>query len=303
MIFKEKIKIFIIIHILFALLFLVLWTRFYSVLIWFLLAYILIETGKILYLIYISNRAMAEYEVKLNKSKEEEMKNDELFDKEAQLAALQSQINPHFLYNTLESIRGQALIDDNIEIAKMMEVLSSFFRYSISRSGKLVTLREELANIQNYMIIQRYRFDNRFSLEIIIDEEDEKALDYFIPKLIIQPMIENAIFHALEEHMDGGKVIIEVIVTEKNLILTVSDNGKGIEPEILEELNRKIHSSNQLPEKDDENKHRNTGIGLPNIHKRIQLLFGMEYGVSVYSTLNQGTDVEITIPINEQREA
>ena len=223
----------------------------------------------------------------------------EVFDKQAELTALQSQINPHFLYNTLESVRGQALIDGNTEIAKMMEALSAFFRYSISRKGSLVTLRDELNNIQNYMMIQRYRFNNRFSLEIFIDEEDEEAYDYKIPKLIIQPVVENAIFHGLEERLEGGKVTIEVIVTEKNLIITVSDNGKGVDGRTLAELNERIHSG--YTEQKNGRQLTNTGIGLPNIHKRIQLLFGEEYGLSIYSTLNQGADVEITIPARYER--
>ena len=126
-------------------------------------------------------------------------KASQIFDKQTELTALQSQINPHFLYNTLECIRGQALIDDNREIAKMTEALSAFFRYSISKKGNFVTLREELDNINNYMLIQQYRFNNRFTLEIMIDEEDKVAYDYLVPKLIIQPVIENAIFHGLEE--------------------------------------------------------------------------------------------------------
>ncbi|MFA9464548.1 MAG: sensor histidine kinase [Velocimicrobium sp.] len=225
----------------------------------------------------------------------------EMFNKQAELAALQSQINPHFLYNTLESIRGQALMDDNYDIAKMVEALASFFRYSISRKGELVTLRDELSNIQNYMMILRYRFNNRFSLEIYIDDEDQKAYDYFIPKLILQPVVENAIFHGLEECLEGGRVSIEVIVTKTSLILTVSDNGKGMDSKALIELNQRIHLANQYREKEKEEKHRTTGIALPNIHMRIQLLFGSEYGVNVYSTLNLGTDVEITIPANHER--
>lgn len=227
----------------------------------------------------------------------------EMFDKQAELAALQSQINPHFLYNTLESIRGQALIDDNTGIAKMVEALAAFFRYSISRKAELVTLRDELANIQNYMMILRYRFNNRFSLEIIIDDEDKKAYDYFIPKLILQPVVENAIFHGLEECLEGGLVTIEVIETENSLILTVSDNGKGMDNMTLSELNKRIRSANEYKVSKNESGHRNTGIALPNIHKRIQLLFGEEYGVNVYSTLNQGTDVEITIPTHYERNA
>ncbi len=222
----------------------------------------------------------------------------QIFNKQTELTALQSQINPHFLYNTLECIRGQALMDENEEIARMVEALGAFFRYSISRKGNLVTLRDELKNIDNYMLIQRYRFNNRFSMEVIVDEEDEEAYNYLIPRLIIQPVVENAIFHGLEERLEGGRVTIEVIVTEKNLIITISDNGKGIEREDLKKLNAKIRSRDTNLEDGDGTSQRNTGIALPNIHKRIQLLFGEEYGVNIYSTPGQGTDVEITIPAN-----
>lgn len=226
----------------------------------------------------------------------------QIFDKQTELTALQSQINPHFLYNTLESIRGQALMDDNVEIARMVEALAAFFRYSISRKGNLVTLRDELANIDNYMLIQRYRFNNRFSMEVIIDEEDEAAYDFLIPRLIIQPVVENAIFHGLEEKLEDGKVIIEVIVTEKNLIITISDNGKGIDRETLRQLNAKIRSRDIKLEDGAKTNQRNTEIALPNIHKRIQLLYGEDYGVNIYSTPGQGTDVEITIPVNDGRD-
>ena len=222
----------------------------------------------------------------------------QILNKQTELTALQSQINPHFLYNTLETIRGQALIDDNVEIARMVEALSAFFRYSISRKGNLVTLRDELANIENYMLIQRYRFNNRFSMEVIVDEEDEMAYDFLIPRLIIQPVVENVIFHGLEEKLEGGKVTIEVIVTDQNLILTISDNGKGIDGQKLKELNSRIQSDDVELDEGEKRNQRNTGIALPNIHKRIQLLFGDEYGVNVYSTAGQGTDVEITIPAN-----
>lgn len=222
----------------------------------------------------------------------------QILDKQTELTALQSQINPHFLYNTLESIRGQALIDQNIEIAKMVEALSAFFRYSISRKGNLVTLRDELANIGNYMTIQRYRFNNRFSLEVLIDEEDEIAYDFLVPRLTIQPVVENAIFHGLEEKLEGGKVTIEVIVTDKNMIVTISDDGQGMDAETLKTLNERIQSDDLGVVEEKKHGQRNTGIALPNIHKRIQLLFGEEYGINVYSTKGHGTDVEITIPAN-----
>ncbi len=227
----------------------------------------------------------------------------EMLDKQAELAALQSQINPHFLYNTLESIRGYALIDDNIDIAKMVEALAAFFRYSINRKADLVTLRDELANIQNYMMILKFRFNHRFALELLIDEEDTKSLDFFIPKLILQPIVENAIFHGLEDCVEGGKVTIEVIETERNLLITVSDNGKGMDSKSLLELNQRIRSADPYHDDYRNGDQRNTGIALSNIHKRIQLLFGVDYGLNVYSTLDQGTDVEITIPANYEGDA
>lgn len=229
-------------------------------------------------------------------------KASQIFDKQTELTALQSQINPHFLYNTLECIRGQALIDDNREIAKMTEALSAFFRYSISKKGNFVTLREELDNINNYMLIQQYRFNNRFTLEIMIDEEDKVAYDYLVPKLIIQPVIENAIFHGLEEKVGGGKVTIEIILTDTSLMLIVSDNGKGMDKETLKELNERIHSPEILLDSQSQDS-IHTGIALPNVNKRIQLLFGPQYGLNVYSTPDQGTDVEITVPADYMRKA
>ena len=221
----------------------------------------------------------------------------QIFDKQTELTALQSQINPHFLYNTLETIRGQALLDDNEEIARMTEALGAFFRYSISRKGTLVTLRDELANINNYMLIQRYRFNNRFSLEIVVDEEDEAAYECMVPRLIIQPVVENAIFHGLEDMDENGKVTIEIMLTEETLILMISDNGKGIPEDELERLNERIHSGDKKLLEMQGGTHR-TGIALPNIDRRLRLLYGDGYGVNVYSTLGQGTDVEILIPAN-----
>lgn len=223
----------------------------------------------------------------------------QIFDKQTELTALQSQINPHFLYNTLETIRGQALLDGNEEIARMTEALGAFFRYSISRKGTMVTLRDELANVRNYMLIQRYRFSNRFSLEIVVDEEDEAAYECMVPRLIIQPVVENAIFHGLEDMDEGGKVTIEILLTEENLILMISDNGKGIGEEELENLNERIHSEDRKLLEPQGGSHR-TGIALPNINRRLRLLYGDDYGVNVYSTPGQGTDVEILIPAARQ---
>ena len=223
-----------------------------------------------------------------------------IHDKQAELAALQSQINPHFLYNVLDSIRGQALNDNNSEIANMIKTLEDLFRYSISRKGEMVTLREELANVKNYMTIQRYRFNNRFALEIEIDEEDEIAFDYIIPKLILQPIVENAIYHGLNNKLEGGVITIEVNRTDGSLILMVSDNGEGIDCEKLEQLNTRIQSSDLFYDREEDTT-RHSGIALPNINKRIQLLYGDKFGLQVYSTPKLGTDVEILLPVNHER--
>ena len=213
-------------------------------------------------------------------------------------AALQSQINPHFLYNTLDSIRGQALVENNIEIARMVEALAGFFRYSISRKGELVRLRDEIFNVQNYMKIQQYRFANRFLLEIEIEKEDEIAYECLVPRLIIQPIVENSINHGLKEMLDNCIIKIQVVLTNNNLILTISDNGDGIESDVLDEINNSIKSTEQFFEKKPQSKSTGKGIALTNINKRIQLFFGEEYGLSLYSTKNVGTDVEILLPAN-----
>ncbi len=221
-----------------------------------------------------------------------------LSDKQRELSALQSQINPHFLYNTLDTIRGQALIDDNREIADMVESLALFFRYGISGKGELVTLREEIANVENYMKIQKYRFNDRFILEVFVDKDDEIAYDFFIPRLIIQPVIENAIIHGLKGSIENGIISVDISITKDNLILIISDNGSGMDVDSLKKLNKSIK---QQFSKVDDNK-KGTGIALSNINKRIQLLFGDAYGVSVYSSLGFGTDVEILLPINYKKE-
>lgn len=227
--------------------------------------------------------------------------NVEVLQKKSEFGALQSQINPHFLYNTLESIRGQAMVDDNVEIAKMVETLSSFFRYSISRKGNMVTLRDELNNIRDYMSIQKYRFGERFSLEVDIDEDDAKVYDYYVPRLILQPIVENAILHGLDEKLTGGLVIIDVVVSD-DLIIMVSDNGKGMSLKKLDELNEKIHLKTKSNVHEDSESGRGTGIALPNVNKRIELLYGEKYGINVYSSEECGTDVEIMIPIVDKME-
>lgn len=221
----------------------------------------------------------------------------ELVQKQAEFNELQNQINPHFLYNTLESIRAEAMAEDASQVANMIKSLSSFYRYSIGRYHTLVTFREELENIENYFKIQRYRFGDRFSFNISILPEDEHCLELYIIKLSIQPIIENAIYHGLEVKPENGMVRISVDITESRLIITVSDNGIGIPPERLSQINELLNRNpDDLSVKNLETA-KGTGTGLLNINKRIKMYFGNEYGLIVRSVMGVGTDIEIVLPI------
>ena len=238
-----------------------------------------------------------ELEQVINRFKDE-MNINELINtskKQAEYLALQNQINPHFLYNTLEGIRGEALHAGLFNVAKMTEALATFFRYTISNLEHLVTLEDELNNIENYYIIQQYRFEDRLNLKILSDSEDEKnILKYKMPKLTLQPIVENAIYHGIERKIGKGNIIIKVESTKNRLIITVSDDGLGMDSEKINELNRRLNSFSFDYIQTKEHK---GGIALVNVNRRIKLLFGEEYGISIYSTLNAGTDVEITLPI------
>lgn len=204
---------------------------------------------------------------------------------------MQSQINPHFLYNTLESIRGKALNQGAKEIADMTEAMATFFRYSISQRENIVTLEEELENTRNYYKIQQFRFNNRFRLEINTDTE--LALNEFkLPKLTLQPVIENAIYHGLEGKMGQGVVSIRAVETQHHILIVVSDDGLGMSEETLAQLQERLASGKSQ----QDGKQRGGGIALPNVNRRIQITFGLRYGLQVSSTLGMGTDVEIRLP-------
>ncbi len=217
------------------------------------------------------------------------------------LKSLPKQINLHFLYNTLETIRGQALLDDNENIASMIEALASYFRYNISSEANVVTIRNELDNIDSYMFIQKVRFNNRFSLNVLIDDEDRCVYDYLIPKMILQPIVENSILHGLEKIIVDGRITIDITLSENNLLITISDNGIGIEEHLLEEINKKLNNFNVNEIEQSYSFENENNIALSNINERIKLLYGNEYGIRIYSVLNVGTDVEIIMPINKYR--
>lgn len=203
--------------------------------------------------------------------------------KQAQLENLNAKINPHFLYNTLDTIYWMLVIAEQNEISNLVVALSDMLRYSISKSGDQVTVREELKQIDNYLYIQKTRFKDRLDVEY---EVEEAANDCYIMKLLIQPIVENAIKHGLEFQSQKGLIIIKAYEKEEEIIIQIIDNGKGMsEREVKHLLNRADTSSLKKP-----------GIGLNNVNERIKMFYGAKYGITVESKLGEGTCVNINVP-------
>ena len=196
---------------------------------------------------------------------------------------LQSQINPHFIYNTLESIHMMAELNDDEETSIMAEYFGAIIRYSMNRKVNTVKLRDEINIIDNYIYLQKIRFDQLFVIENLINED---VLDCEIIKMIIQPLIENSIYHGLSECSSNGKIIIQGQKIGNELLLTISDNGIGIESNILKDLNDYINDKN--------NKFK--GIALRNINRRLKLHYGDKYGLEIFSVLGSGTSMVLTLP-------
>lgn len=210
--------------------------------------------------------------------------------KQTELRALQNQINPHFLYNTLDCIRGMAIEQGASNVEEMTKALSGMFRYSISRKGKTsVLLEDEIANVNNYLLIQQYRFRNKIDVQENIEPATKKC---FVPKLLVQPIVENAVFHGLEPKMGSRNLNIEAYCTDKRLIVKVEDNGVGMPLEKLNMLNDALCGKRPIKESD-----RGTQVGLVNVNERLQLLYGKEFGLHVFSCPNVGTTVEMVMPI------
>lgn len=212
--------------------------------------------------------------------------------RQAQYLALQNQINPHFLYNTLESIRSEALIARMDGVADMTEALASFFRYTISKVENLVSVEEELQNCQTYFRIQRYRFGERLNLSIEYDPEGrDEIFRCRLPKLTMQPILENSIIHGTELKIGTSQLTIHLERTQRRLLIRVSDDGIGMDPETLARVNGRLGRGGLASVGKE-----GGGVALVNVDDRIRLLFGSEYGLHVFSVQGSGTDVEITLP-------
>jgi two-component system sensor histidine kinase YesM len=208
-----------------------------------------------------------------------------LREKDAELRALQSQMNPHFLYNTLESINMLAITKGNLEVSDMVSSLGRLLRYTIENNSKIVSLREEVAFIRSYITIQKVRMGDKLQYT---EEIPNALMDTAVPKLMLQPIIENAIVHGLVNR--GGTVTLQAAIKEGKIAIIISDNGKGVDSHRLNVLKQSLNTHEPLTSAG------HNGIALPNVHERIQLLYGNEYGVEIQSEPNKGFSVIVTLP-------
>jgi two-component system sensor histidine kinase YesM len=209
----------------------------------------------------------------------------------AELKALQAQINPHFLYNTLDTIVWMAETNKTDQVIEIVRALSSFFRIALSKGKDWIPISQEIEHVRSYLHIQRIRYRDILDYEVDIDDN---ILDGTILKLTLQPLTENALYHGIKNKRDGGKIWVRAKKTGHNLVtLTVQDDGIGLTPyklsKIQERLKDEFHDISQPEE----------GFGLVNVNKRIKLYYGNQYGLSIESQYQEGTLVTVTIPLRE----
>ncbi len=236
-----------------------------------------------------------EYDIMVGRIREliaENIREQEL-KRKSDLKALQAQINPHFLYNTLDSIIWMGEMGQSKEVVHMTSSLAKLFRLSISGGREIIPLKDEIAHVESYLTIQKMRYRDKFTYSIEIDP----AL-YRCPmlKITLQPLVENAIYHGIKEVDHSGIISIRGEKNGDSILLSVQDNGRGMDEAALEALARSVYSSNS----DDASMLTRPGMGVRNVHERIRLYFGEEYGLSFFSSTDKGTTVTVKIPFTDQ---
>ncbi|MCS7461446.1 histidine kinase [Paenibacillus doosanensis] len=228
--------------------------------------------------------------IRLRESREKEIISNHL-QKRAELNMMQAQINPHFLYNTLNTIHSIARLERNESISKIAKSLSSLYRYNV-KSQNLVAIGEELEQIKNYINIQQIRFPDKY--EVIFDIE-KSLYSYKILKFLIQPIIENSFHHGLEPKLSKGTLLLSICKRPNLLIVTIKDDGVGIPAIEIDRLNSLLESIS-LGQGYDPKEH----VGMMNVFARIKYFYGEAYTMNIVSVVNKGTTVELVIPANEE---
>jgi two-component system sensor histidine kinase YesM len=207
--------------------------------------------------------------------------------KKAELRALQAQINPHFLYNTLDTIIWMAESKKTDQVIDIVSALSSFFRISLSKGKDWITIAEEIERTRSYLTIQRMRYRDIMDFKI---EMDENVADYTILKLILQPLVENALYHGIKNKRQGGTICVRAKQKNVNeILIEVEDDGIGFTSEKLAQLQAELDN-------DSGEIRLETGFGIGNVNQRTKLYYGKQYGLSVRSEYNTGTCVTLVIP-------
>ena len=199
--------------------------------------------------------------------------------RKSELKALQSQINPHFLYNTLDSIMWLIENKKNQEAAEMVVALARLFRIGIAGDSEVIPVRDEIEHVRNYLLIQNIRYTGSFDYEFDVEEE---ALDIQTMRLVLQPIVENCIYHGLKNKIDKGKILISARVKDDSLILSVSDNGYGMRQETIDGLYSSFEDGSP-----------SNSVGLMNIYQRVMIYYGRNAGMTIESILDEGTTVTI----------
>lgn len=210
----------------------------------------------------------------------EKVKNEEVALRKTELKALQAQINPHFLYNTLDSIQWMCEEEKTEDAITMVGALAQLFRISISKGYELIPIEKEIQHAKNYLVIQSYRYKDQFIYNFDIDEE---VLPYLCNKITIQPIIENALYHGISRMVDEGEISISVHKVGNDIIMKIKDNGVGMSEEQVQNILKKERTDSK-------------GIGVKNVNDRIKIYFGNDYGIVVESELDVGTTITIKIP-------
>ena len=208
------------------------------------------------------------------------VRQEEINLRKTELKALQAQINPHFLYNTLDSIAWMCERGRNADAVNMVHALARLFRISISRGHELIPIAKEIEHAESYLQIQKYRYKNQFTYEFDVDPG---CLDYYCNKITLQPIIENSINHGLDLLVEEGRIQVEVLQDGEDILFRVRDNGVGMSQEQVD----------AILEQDPEDR---TGIGIRNVNDRLRIYFGAPYGLNITSELDVGTCVEIQMP-------
>lgn len=216
---------------------------------------------------------------------------EQLTRKEAEIKTLQAQINPHFLFNTLESINWMARLNNVDEISEMVTALSALMEAGIGKGGPLVTIKEEIDFVDSYILIMKNRYGERLDFNKSIDSS---LLGIKVPKLLLQPLVENAIYHGVDKFRKQGKIYLIIRKIDQRVEIEVLDNGQGMTEENIRELNKNLNEGNDAYLFSENS---GMGIGLKNVNRRIKLFYGVEYGVRVESIYEEYMKVVVTIPL------